>query len=301
MKKMSERNKTIFATEELVAKHKNNINSRMEVNKIGHGDVIELLSQVKEKTIDLVITDPPYNLEKKYADNKFKKMSEKEYSEWFENWVILLKTKMKENASIYVCSDWETTGLIYPILKKHFTIRNRITWSRDKGRSSSNNFKNNIEDIFYCTVSKSDFVFNADAILQRKEVIAPYRDENGNPKDWFEDKNGKYRLTGAANVWTDITVPYWSMHENTEHPTQKPEKLIAKLMLASSNKGDLVFDPFMGSGTTAVVAKKLGRKFMGIEKEEKYLAISSERLERCKLNDDIQGYTGKYFLARNEK
>ena len=94
----------------------------------------------------------------------------------------------------------------------------------------------------------------------------------GEAKDWEEADGVKFRDTCPSNFWGDITVPYWSMPENTPHPTQKPEKLIAKLVLASSNAGDLVFDPFAGSGTTAVVAKKLGRRFVAVEQNPDYCA-----------------------------
>lgn len=100
-----------------------------------------------------------------------------------------------------------------------------------------------------------EYTFNLEAVKIQKEVIAPYRDSSGAPKDWFENGNKRYRLTHPSNVWTDISIPFWSMPENTPHPTQKPEKLIAKLILASSNPGDVVFDPFLGSGTTSVTAK----------------------------------------------
>ena len=106
-------------------------------------------------------------------------------------------------------------------------------------------------------------------------------------------------MTGASNFWDDITVPYWSMSENTEHPTQKPEKLIAKLILASSEKGALVFDPFLGSGTTAVVAKKLGRRYCGIEINEDYCFLALKRLSRAERDTSIQGYTDGVFWERN--
>ena len=89
------------------------------------------------------------------------------------------------------------------------------------------------------------------------------------------------------------------MPENTPHPTQKPEKLIAKLILASSNEGDVVFDPFLGSGTTAVVAKKLGRHYIGIEKEKEYVAYAEFRLEQAERNKEIQGYENGVFKSRN--
>ena len=141
--------------------------------------------------------------------------------------------------------------------------------------------------------------FNLNKVMIKKDVLAPYRDGNGNAKDWFLENGKKYRLTAPSNVWTDITIPYWSMKENTEHPTQKPEKLIAKLILASSNENDLVLDPFLGSGTTSVVAKKLKRNYIGIEIDAGYASICEKRLEN--INETIQGYNGKYFLARGTK
>lgn len=110
----------------------------------------------------------------------------------------------------------------------------------------------------------------APQVMLKRRVLAPYRDREGKPKDWMEDKNGNYRLTYPSNLWTDITVPFWSMPENTDHPAQKPEKLLAKIILASSQEGDFVFDPFLGSGTTSVVAKKLKRQYCGVEIDETY-------------------------------
>ena len=110
---------------------------------------------------------------------------------------------------------------------------------------------------------------------------------------------GKFRLTAPSNIWTDISIPFWSMSENTPHPTQKPEKLIAKLILASSHEGDVVFDPFCGSGTTAVTAKKLRRHFIGIEREKEYVAYALKRLENAETDKSIQGYENGVFKYRN--
>ena len=154
-----------------------------------------------------------------------------------------------------------------------------------------------MEDIFFATVS-DNYTFNLDAVKQKKKVLAPYK-ENGVPKDWVESEDGKFRYTCPSNFWDDIAVPYWSMPENTEHPTQKPEKLIAKLILASSNEGDVVFDPFLGSGTTSVTAKKLGRHFVGIEREKEYVAIAEKRLEMADEDKTIQGYEDGVFKLRH--
>jgi DNA modification methylase len=133
----------------------------------------------------------------------------------------------------------------------------------------------------------------------KKQVIAPYTDSNGAPKDWIDSADGRFRLTHPSNLWTDLTVPYWSMPENTDHPTQKPEKLLAKIVLASSKRGDLVFDPFNGSGTTTVVAKKLGRRYLGVEAEEIFCCYAGKRLDLADQDRTIQGYADGVFWERN--
>jgi site-specific DNA-methyltransferase (adenine-specific) len=184
------------------------------------------------------------------------------------------------------------------VLEKFFIVRNRITWEREKGRGSKTNWKNNTEDIWFATVT-DEYYFNPDAVKLKKRVIAPYRDEKREPKDWIAGKNGSYRLTYSSNIWTDISIPFWSMPENTDHPTQKPEKLLAKIILAGSKENDFVFDPFVGSGTTSVTAKKLNRHFLGIELDREFAAITEKRLENANENKEIQGYSDGVFWERN--
>ena len=204
---------------------------------------------------------------------------------------------MKPNASLYICSDWRSSIAIPQVACRYFTLRNRISWEREKGRAANNNWKNCLEDIWFFTKSDT-YTFNLDDVKVEKRVLAPYR-ANGQPKDWQEKNGQRVRYTAPSNIWTDITIPFWSMVENTEHPTQKPEKLIAKLILASSNAGDMVFDPFIGSGTTAVVAKKLGRRFLGIERERRYVALALKRLDAAEDDKTIQGYENGVFKERN--
>jgi site-specific DNA-methyltransferase (adenine-specific) len=142
-----------------------------------------------------------------------------------------------------------------------------------------------------------NYYFNVDAVKIKRKVIAPYKNGDGEPKDWVETEDGKYRVTHPSNLWTDITIPFWSMPENTDHPTQKPEKLVAKIILASSKPNDVVFDPFLGSGTTSVVAKKLDRKYVGIEIDELYCCLAEKRLEMAQ--ESIQGYSDGVFWERN--
>ena len=144
-----------------------------------------------------------------------------------------------------------------------------------------------------------EYTFNTDAVKISRRVLAPYTHPNGNPKDWKHTEQGNYRLTYPSNLWTDLTVPFWSMPENTEHPTQKPEKLLAKIILASSNPQDVIFDPFLGSGTSAVVAKKLDRNFVGIEIDPTYCCLALKRLEMADHDRSIQGYADHIFWERN--
>lgn len=270
-----------------------------KVNVTVCGDTFAVIPKLVDKSVDLLIVDPPYNLSKDFHGKKFKELSLKDYEEYTEKWINAVKPKLKDTASIYVCSDWKSSIVIANVLLRHFILRNRITWSREKGRGAKNNWKNSMEDIFFCTVSE-DYCFNLQAVKQRKKVLAPYR-EDGKPKDWKESDNGKFRDTCPSNFWDDISVPYWSMAENTAHPTQKPEKLIAKLILASSSEGDLVLDPFSGSGTTSVTAKKLGRKYIGIEQNPLYCAWTEKRLGDAENNKNIQGYEDGVFWERNSR
>jgi site-specific DNA-methyltransferase (adenine-specific) len=267
------------------------------LNKIIHQDALNAIDCIPADSIDLMIVDPPYNLTKIFGSKTFKEMDMDEYKKWFDKWLKKTVRILKEGASIYICSDWKTSIVIPEIASKYFSLQNRITWEREKGRGSSNNWKNCIEDIWFLTKGKNH-KFNLDAVKIQRPVIAPYRDEKGNPKDWEEKEGGKTRFTHPSNVWTDISIPFWSMPENTNHPTQKPEKLIAKLVLASSDEGDVVFDPFVGSGTTAVVAKKLGRNFIGIEREKEYVALSIRRLEMAEKDKSIQGFEDGIFKSR---
>lgn len=253
-----------------------------------------------EDFVDLMIVDPPYNMNKQFAGMEFKLMSADDYRKFTERWVEAFYPALKRNASVYVCCDWKSGMIIAPVLEKFFKVRNRITWQREKGRGAAENWKSGMEDIWYCTVS-GKYKFNLAAVKQRRRVIAPYR-ENGMPKDWFESGGVKYRDTCPSNFWDDITVPYWSMRENTPHPTQKPEKLLAKLILASSDKGDVVFDPFGGSGSTAVAAKKLGRRYLTVEVNPDYCALCECRLERpTQINPFRAWRTGFFTRAAKDK
>jgi site-specific DNA-methyltransferase (adenine-specific) len=267
------------------------------LNRVINQDIFEVVDFLPSKFVGLLFIDPPYNLAKTFNTRSFKQMSIKQYMEWMDSWLQKMVRLLRPTASIYICGDWRSSSAIHLLCEKYFTIRNRITFEREKGRGAKRDWKNNSEDIWFCTLSNK-FIFNAEAVKIKRKVIAPYR-ENGVPKDWEEGEDGKFRLTCPSNVWTDITIPFWSMPENTTHPTQKPEKLLAKIILASSKKEDMVLDPFAGVGTAGVVAKKLKRKFVMIEIDEEYCLYAIKRLLMAEKDSTIQGYSDGVFWERN--
>jgi site-specific DNA-methyltransferase (adenine-specific) len=260
-------------------------------------DLAEVIAYLPKKSVDMLFLDPPYNLSKSFNKRKFKQIPIEAYSEYLDFWLSQLIPLLKPKASVYICGDWRSSTSIHLIAQKYLKIINRITWEREKGRGAKRNWKNAAEDIWFCAMSE-DYTFNVEAVKLKRRVIAPYK-VDGAPKGWSETAQGKFRLTYPSNLWTDLTVPYWSMPENTDHPTQKPEKLLAKLILASTRQNDVVFDPFLGSGTTSVTAKKLGRRFFGVEIDAFYACLAEKRLELAEQDTRIQGYSDKVFWERN--
>lgn len=311
MKNKSALNKTIDFPEDqhpeylrrcLLASEKTSFDADSVSNSIILGDTFDILPRFPKGLFPLIVADPPYNLSKQYSTSKFKTKSRSEYKKYTEQWLGLVLPLLKDNGSMYICVDWKSSIIVGEVLSSldeqgQIFLRNRITWEREKGRGAKMNWKNCLEDIWFFTKSQR-YTFNIDAVKIRRKVVAPYT-ADGKPRDWSKDSSGAWRDTYPSNFWSDITVPFWSMPENTAHPAQKSEKLLAKLILCSSNKGDIVFDPFAGSGSTAVTAKKLGRRWCAIEKESRYCAWAQYRLEKADYDTSIQGLEDGVFHLRN--
>lgn len=300
---MAINNRTIRITEEEIPELKQGISKEVPnefIDTIVNANLFSALEAVPDESMNLIIIDPPYNLRKDFGDIDFKAMKEDEYEDYLRSWLPQVCKKLTPDGSLYLCGDWRCTSSLQRVLSENLTIINRITWQREKGRGAMNNWKNGMEDIWYAVKDVNNYYFNLDAVRITRRVLAPYR-KNGEPKDWIVTKKGNFRITCPSNLWDDISVPFWSMPENTDHPTQKPEKLYAKLILASSREGDNVFDPFMGSGTSCVVAKKLKRHYLGIELNEEYCLWAAKRLKMAEKNKKIQGYEDGVFWERNTK
>lgn len=304
-KQRAGRNRTLTVSHEEIENLKTKITTLQELKESGdfvdktiNGDLLEVLPLLPDSFADLIIIDPPYNLSKNFNGLSFNAMADEKYDEYLDSWLGKVCEKLKPDGSLYLCGDWKCTSSLQRALEKNLTVMNRITWQREKGRGAKANWKNGMEDIWFAVKNPNHYYFDVEAVKMKRKVLAPYKID-GKPKDWDESAEGNFRITYPSNFWDDISVPFWSMSENTDHPTQKPEKLYAKLILASCAPDGIVFDPFLGSGTSSVVAKKLGRRFCGIELNEEYCLWAAKRLVRAETDKEIQGYKGGVFWERN--
>lgn len=267
-------------------------------NSVINADLFDCLDAIPNDYFHLIIIDPPYNLAKDFHGNKFSKLNTTSYEAYLRTWFGKVCDKLAPNGTLYMCGDWQCSLSMQKVISERLTILNRITWQREKGRGAKANWKNAMEDIWFAVKNPKDYYFDVEAVKMKRKVIAPYK-VDGKPKDWEQTESGNFRITYPSNFWDDISIPFWSMPENTDHPTQKPEKLYAKLILASTKPGDKIFDPFLGSGTSAVVAYKLNRNYVGIELNRDYCLWAAKRLMNATKNKVIQGYSDNVFWERN--
>ena len=252
-----------------------------EFAKDGHtiywGDAITLLTEaIADQSVDLIFADPPYSIGKRFVNFQDKWPSERAYARWCETWLDLCIKKLKPSGSLYVMSSTQCIPYIDLFLRERMHVASRIIWHYDSsGVQAKRHFGSMYEPILYCVKDKNNYTFNSDAIkveartgAQRK--LIDYR--KATPTSYNTAKV-------PGNVWYFTRVRY-RMHEYENHPTQKPESLMERIILASSNPGELVLDPFSGSFTTSAVAKRLGRKSIGIEMEREYIKIG---LRRCNI------------------
>ena len=252
-------------------------------NKIANGNSLELLKTIPNKTFDLVFADPPYNLQigKKLRrpDNSkvngvddswdhFKNFED--YDNFCKNWLLECKRILKDNGSLWVIGSYHNIfRLGFHIQNMNYWILNDVIWRKNNPMPNfrGTRFTNAHETLIWASKNKhSKYTFNYQSLKCLNEDLQMR-------SDWLLPIcNGKERI---------------KQNGKKIHSTQKPESLLHRIILASTNKGDFIFDPFLGTGTTAVVAKKLGRNYFGIEKEKKYFNFIKQRLERTtKIEDD---------------
>jgi len=243
---------------------------KIEVNKVYNVDCLPFMRELPDECIDLIITDPPFNIGKKYAGGYRDNLRHDEYIEWCKAWLHECIRIMRPKASLYLFNYPENNAYLLPFLNKRLIFKRWLTWHypTNTGHSKSNYTRAQHSILFYTKTKNATF--------NRKEIAEPYK----NPTD----KRILERLANGSNgrapydVFIFNLVKNVSKEKNRTH-LQLPVELIKIFVKASSNPGELVFDPFMGSGTTAVAAKMLGRNYLGCEISEEYCKIIDERLK----------------------
>ena len=247
------------------------------------GDALTVLKEkVADKSVDLIFADPPYSIGKRFGSFHDKWPSEGAYVKWCESWLELCITKLKQTGSLYVMTSTQCVPYLDLYLRKRIHIASRIVWHYDSsGVQAKRHFGSMYEPILFCVKDKSNYTFNAEDIkveartgAQRK--LIDYR--KAIPSPYSTEKV-------PGNVWYYPRVRY-RMNEYENHPTQKPEALLERIILASSNPGDVVLDPFAGTFTTSAVGKRLHRKTIGIDWEKDYIKIG---LRRCGIQQVLDG------------
>ena len=247
-------------------------------NRIVLGNCIEIMKEIPSSKIDLIFADPPYNIGIKY-DNHNDKMMYEDYISWSEKWITECVRLLSNNGSIYIAINDEHAAEIVMILKKlGLAMRNWIIWHYTFGQAQRKKFSRAHTHILCFTKNKEDFIFNSDDIRVQsvRQIIG---DKRANPKGKIPDdvwENGE--TNSEEDVWKISRVAGTFKERVKDFPCQMPIKILERIIKASSNKDSIILDPFSGSGTTSFVAKKYGRKYIGIEISQKYKEMAEVRL-----------------------
>lgn len=227
------------------------------------GDVLDRIKEIEDESVDLIVTDPPYNLNKNYGNIK-DNLLHNDYIEFTRKWVKEAHRVLKKDGTIYIFMGMKYISYLYIILEEELGMKfnSWITWYYTQGIGKKKGFSPRHDDILM--FNKSDkFKFNLDNVRV--------------PQKYYRSINNM-RGANPGNVWEFSHIHYCNGNRK-KHPTQKPEALFERMILASSDNGDTVLDCFLGSGTSARVCQQLCRNFIGIELNEEYMNIAKERLE----------------------
>ncbi len=258
------------------------------LNKIVCGDCIEILGKVGEPFADLIFADPPFNIGYKY-DKYRDKVDGREYVAWTERWMRACKNVLKPHGSFYIAIGDEYAADVKKIADKlELVMRNWIIWHYTFGQQLKRKFARSHTHILYFVNDEKNFIFNDVAVRVISDRQKKYQDKRANPAGKMPD-----------DVWDEYPRICGTFRERTNFPCQMPESLLARIIRVSSNPGQWVLDPFSGSGTTAVVAHKLGRRYTGIEISQEYAAESRQRVEESG-RFPVEGEAGPTWTARLE-
>jgi len=246
------------------------------------GDALEALQSIPAESIDLVFADPPYNIGKQFGDFVDCWPSDEAYVQWCYQWLSLCIEKLKPSGSMYIMASTQSVPLIDVYLRSRMYIMSRIVWCYDSsGVQARRHFGSAYEPILFCVKDRKKYTFNADMIQIEAKTGAQRQ-----LIDYRKPEPTPYNSTKTpSNVWSYPRVRY-RMSEYENHPAQKPEKLLERIVLASSREGDVVLDPFSGTFTTSAVAQRLNSRTIGIELQKAYVMIGLRRLH---IQDELDG------------
>ncbi len=238
------------------------------------GDCLNVLGKIQDKQIDLIFADPPYNLGKDFKNGSDNWSDFKEYLQWCNSWIDECFRVLKDNGTFYIMNSTQNIPYIQVYIQKHYYLVNNIIWYYDSsGVQSRSRFGSLYEPILMATkTASSKYTFNSENIMVEAKTGAQRKliDYRKDPPQPYNTK----KVPG--NVWEFPRVRY-RMEEYEDHPSQKPEVLLERIILASSNEGDLILDPFSGTFTTSAVAIKNNRRAIGIDMTEDYYKIGIRR------------------------
>jgi len=246
-----------------------------DVSYVINGDCKNILSCIKDKSVDLIFLDPPYNLGKDYGNGSDSWSDKFEYLNWCYEWIDECFRVLKDSGTVYLMNSTQNISYLDIYIREKYNVINNIVWYYDSsGVQSKHKFGSLYEPIIMANKSpKSRYTFNGEDIMVEAKTGAVRKliDYRKSPPQPYNSK----KVPG--NVWEFSRVRY-RMSEYENHPSQKPEALLERIIRASSNEGDIVLDPFSGTFTTSVVAKKFGRKSIGIELSDCYYKIGLRRV-----------------------
>lgn len=240
------------------------------------GDSLTIMKSMKSNSVDLIFADEPYNIGKDFGNNYDSWDSTEDYINWNKEWISEAMRILKDSGTIYIMTATQFMPFIDVFMQSEYNVLSRIVWSYDSsGVQSKKMFGSLYEPILIGNKSsKNPFTFNSKDILVEAKTGAKRK-----LMDYRKNPPRPYNTSKVpGNVWTFSRVRY-RMKEYENHPTQKPEELLERVIKASSNAGDIIFDPFAGSFTTGAVARRLGRQNISIDMNEDYYKIGLRRLE----------------------
>jgi len=252
------------------------------LDKIFNEDILIGIDRIPNNSIDLVVADPPYCLGKDYGNNS-DKLGPKEYLEWSKQWIDTVVPKIKSTGSFYIFLTWQYSPEIFSFIKTKLTMINEIIWDRKVPSMGGSTRKfSSVHDNIGFFVKSKNYYFNIDA------VRIPYDEETkkARTRSIFVGKKWLEIGYNPKDVWS-VTRIHAQDPERERHPTQKPLKIIERIIKASSPKQGIVLDPFMGTGTTAVACIKLNRNYIGFEINTEYCKIIEKRIRKIKRNPPL--------------